>query len=156
MNKFSDKISLPNIAIASVIAIFFIADRWLKIIALNLRHSVPIKLIGDIFTFSFVPNYYMAFSLPVGGLILNLAVLLVITALAIFIFYLINKNPARRLDIIFLTIILIGAISNIFDRLAYGFVIDYLSLKYFTIFNLADVMISGGALILIAANLKNR
>ncbi|MBU1778489.1 signal peptidase II, partial [Patescibacteria group bacterium] len=37
--------------------------------------------------------------------------------------------------------IIFGAISNLTDRLEYGYVIDYFSLKYFTIFNLADVMI---------------
>ncbi len=47
-----------------------------------------------------------------------------------------------------------GAISNIIDRLSYGYVIDYLSLRYFTVFNLADVMISSGAIILILKNLK--
>jgi lipoprotein signal peptidase len=34
-------------------------------------------------------------------------------------------------------------------------VIDYLELKYFTVFNLADFMISLGAFILILQNLKS-
>ena len=42
--------------------------------------------------------------------------------------------------------IIFGAISNLFDRIKYGYVIDYLDLKYFTVFNLADVMIVGGVI----------
>jgi len=45
-----------------------------------------------------------------------------------------------------LTFIIFGAISNVLDRLRYGFVIDYLDLKYFTVFNIADIMIVGGVL----------
>ena len=42
--------------------------------------------------------------------------------------------------ILFFTIL--GASSNFYDRLKYGFVVDYLDLKYFTVFNVADAMIS--------------
>jgi signal peptidase II len=35
----------------------------------------------------------------------------------------------------------LGAFSNLYDRLHYGYVIDYFDLKYFTVFNLSDVMI---------------
>ena len=48
--------------------------------------------------------------------------------------------------VVLLTFIIFGAISNMLDRLKYGFVIDYLDLKYFTVFNMADVMIVGGVL----------
>ena len=51
--------------------------------------------------------------------------------------------------------IIMGAASNLFDRLKYGYVIDYLDLKYFTVFNLADAMIIFGvAILLISANKK--
>jgi signal peptidase II len=40
-----------------------------------------------------------------------------------------------------LTFLIISAISNIIDRIRYGAVIDYFDLKYFTIFNLSDVII---------------
>ena len=57
--------------------------------------------------------------------------------------------------IIGLLLILLGALSNFFDRLAYGYVIDYFYLKNFTIFNLADASISGGAILaLIGLNKK--
>jgi signal peptidase II len=154
MNKLISKINFKNIAIITMIAIFFIADRYLKSLALNQASKTPIKLIGDIFSFNFTPNYYIAFSLPIGGKWLNLLVILIIIALIIYIFYLILKKNNQKLNTILLTIILFGAISNILDRLIFGYVIDYFELRYFTVFNLADVMISGGALAIILKNLK--
>jgi signal peptidase II len=156
MNNSHNKISVQNIAIASVMAIFFIADRYLKILALSLSQVQSWKLVGDIFTFNCTPNYYMAFSLPLGGQILNAAVLTISAALLACILYLIKRQPDKKIEIILLITILCGAFSNILDRLTYGYVIDYLALKYFTVFNLADVMISGGALILIWWSLKNK
>lgn len=64
----------------------------------------------------------------------------------------------RRLDVIGLALVLGGALGNIFDRVAYGFVIDYADLhigawRPFLIFNLADTAITFGVLILLARSL---
>ncbi|MFA6994830.1 MAG: signal peptidase II [Patescibacteria group bacterium] len=156
MNKFLNKNNFYYIAIALAIAIFFSVDRTLKALALNFKTIQPFQLIGDILSFQFTANSYMAFSLPLGGLLLNTLIIVVIVLLLIYIIYLIFYKDDRKLEIILLSIIFTGALSNIFDRLIYGYVIDYLELKYFTVFNLADVMISGGAIILILKNLKNK
>jgi signal peptidase II len=154
MNKLISKINFKNIAIIIMIAIFFLIDRCLKSLALNQGLKPTTRLIGDIFSFNFTPNYYIAFSLPVGGKWLNLLVILIIIALIIYIFYLTLKGSKQRINIILLTIILFGAISNILDRLIFGYVIDYFELHYFTIFNLADVMISGGAVLFLFNSFK--
>ncbi|MDP2944452.1 MAG: signal peptidase II [bacterium] len=161
MNKLLSKIKLQNIAIAFGIAIFFMADRGLKIFAQNNGSETYFRLLGDWFLFRFTPNPYISFSLPFGGILLNITIILIIISLIYYIFYLIlnKKNQLldpndRKITLILLTIILFGAISNIQDRLIYGYVIDYLELKYFTVFNLADIMISGGTLFLIACYLK--
>jgi len=54
-----------------------------------------------------------------------------------------------------LTFILSRAISYMIDGLLYVFIINYLELKYFTVFNVADAMISLGVLILIFKLLKS-
>lgn len=154
MNKNIFKISLKNIAIIALIAIFFIADRYLKILALNQALNPPTKLIGEILSFNFTPNYYMAFSLPLSGIILNSIIIAVILGLIYLIFYLILNEYKPKSSIILLTIILFGAISNILDRITCGYVIDYFELRYFTVFNLADMMISVGALLIIIKGLK--
>ncbi len=45
--------------------------------------------------------------------------------------------------------IILGAISNIIDRLKYDFVIDYIDLKIWPVFNLADVLILGGIVLIL-------
>jgi len=149
MNKLFAKISIPNIAIALVIAIFFIVDRCLKYLALNLSGAEPLRIVGNIFSFQFTANSYMAFSLPFGGWLLDALIILIIGLLIYYIVYLTLNKKEQRWTIILLTFILFGAISNVLDRFIFGYVIDYLSLKYFTVFNLADIMISVGAIILI-------
>ena len=66
-----------------------------------------------------------------------------------------------RGDILGLGLVLGGAIGNIYDRLMFGYVIDYADLhigewRPFQIFNLADVAITFGVLILLARSFKSR
>lgn len=154
MNKTILKINRYNIAIALLIAIFFSTDRYLKILSQNLDSTSNFKLIKDFFSFTFTPNYNIAFSLPFSGIILNFLIGVIIIALFFFLFFL-NKEKINIFLSFSLLMILLGAISNFIDRLSYGYVIDYFYLQYFTVFNLADVGISLGALLaLIAINKK--
>jgi signal peptidase II len=66
-----------------------------------------------------------------------------------------------RGDILALGLVLGGALGNIYDRLTLGYVIDYADLhigewRPFAIFNLADVAITFGVLILLARSFKSR
>ena len=130
---------------------FVVLDRFLKILALRIE---SFYLFGDILKFNFVPNFNMAFSLPFTGLFLNLLIILIIGFLLAETIYLFRTRLVYKASI--LIFIVAGAASNLFDRLSYGFVIDYFDLKYLTIFNLADVMIVGGMLFLILANNSNQ
>lgn len=131
-----------------MIAIFFIADRYLKSLALGRQDEPAINLIGNFFTFTFTPNYFIAFSLPLRGFWLSLFICLIVLAITISLMLLI-KRKEKITSIIGLSLILAGAISNLIDRISGGFVVDYLYLKYFTVFNLADVCISAGAILLL-------
>lgn len=46
-------------------------------------------------------------------------------------------------------LIALGAISNLIDRMIYGFVIDYFDVRFFSVLNLADIMITLGVMIFI-------
>jgi len=149
MTKLALKFKIKNIAIILLIAIFFIADRWLKALALTRSGLAAIPLFGSWFSFEFTPNHYLAFSLPFSGWLVDGLILAIIAALIYYIFYLILKKKEHKTLIVLLTIILFGAISNILDRLAYGYVIDYFYLKNLTVFNLADAMISASVVYLL-------
>ncbi len=128
-----------------MIAIFFIGDRYLKYLAISVNNSY--KLIGNILTFTFTPNYFIAFSLPIRGIILESVIFILIVLMAILFLYLLIK---KKITLFFLglTAIMLGSISNFLDRLNFGYVIDYLYLKHFTVFNLADALIVLGSIII--------
>lgn len=143
MNNEKLKLHIKNIAWLMMLAIFFLIDRYFKLLAIT-TSSRP--LIANWLNFNFVPNYQISFSLPISGPWLNLFISFIIGGL---LFYtVINCKKLKTIEFVSLLGIIIGALSNLMDRFCYGFVIDYLDLKWFTIFNLADVMISAGSLIL--------
>ncbi len=57
-----------------------------------------------------------------------------------------------------LSILLAGAIGNLIDRLTLGFVIDFIDLHYQTfywpVFNVADILISVGVVLLLFSDMK--
>jgi signal peptidase II len=149
MNNKISKIHIKNIAWGLTLAIFFLIDRYLKLIVL----STPSKIIiNNLLNFNFVPNYKIAFSLPLSGPWLSILISGVI--IAIFYYLFLNYKHLKSLEFISFFGILLGAISNLIDRLNYGFVIDYLDLRWFTIFNFADAMISICSLIIFVSLLK--
>lgn len=140
------------IAIYMAIIFFIGLDRFLKVLAL-VDQGRQFNLIGEILKFNFRTNYYIAFSLPLAGRVLEfLLVLIILSLIWLGLFYWFKRQDDKLIP---LFLIILGAGSNLFDRLKYGYVIDYLDLKYFTVFNLADAMIVGGViLLLISLNKK--
>jgi signal peptidase II len=126
-------------ALYSAVIFFVGLDRFLKILA---RQGYQFKIIDEILKFKYQINYYVAFSLPFHGFWLNAIICLIILLL---IYYLARAWwGGGSITAISLFTIIMGAASNLLDRLKYGFVVDYLDLKYFTVFNLADIMIIAG------------
>ncbi len=84
---------------------------------------------------------------------LNQTVIISFSALILLflIFYLIKSSPiiiVKR----GLLLIIVGGLSNLYDRVFYGFVIDWLSTPI-SVLNLADLSITLGCVILIRQNL---
>lgn len=74
------------------------------------------------------------------------------------VYYIQKEKTFTKLSSISLGLILGGIIGNLLDRIIYKKVIDYLSFTFFTynfpVFNIADVGITVGALLLIVSCLK--
>ena len=128
-----------------LLAMFFVVlDRFFKFLAAGGYFDKSIPVVGDFFKLDLIPNYNIAFSLPLSGIFLNILIILIIIFLLYELLFLGQRQEWSK--VVLLTFIIFGAISNMLDRLWYGFVVDYLDLKYFTVFNIADVMIVGGVL----------
>jgi len=63
-------------------------------------------------------------------------------------------HPLDRLTHIAFAILLAGAIGNWVDRIAQGYVIDFIHLHYWPVFNLADVFITIGVVMLFLRQLR--
>jgi signal peptidase II len=132
-----------KIAVMMLSAVFFVGlDRAIKVFSLS--HPGNFQVIGDILKFDPIENKNIAFSLPLNGVWLEV----MIAAIIIFLLFIFVDSIKKQtlVKACFLLIIILGAASNLHDRIVFGAVIDYLDLKYFTVFNLADVMIVTGAI----------
>ncbi|MBU0637029.1 MAG: signal peptidase II [Patescibacteria group bacterium] len=118
---------------------FIICDRFLKSLALINAPISQQNILGDIFQFNLAKNYNIAFSLPLSGYFLKLILVIIILGLTYCFIILCINNKYNHAG--WLLFVIFGATSNLVDRIKYGYVIDYFDLKYFTVFNLADVLI---------------
>jgi signal peptidase II len=135
------------------ILIFIVLDLFSKHLALNyLSHLTPIEFIPFI-DFYLTFNSGVAFGfLDLGSRVMsNILTLVGILIVAYMLVLLKNENESTKK--LALSIIIGGALGNIFDRLPDGYVTDFLHLKInnfsFFIFNIADASITIGAVLLI-------
>lgn len=79
---------------------------------------------------------------------------------SVWIIWLLRKHAEQKLFCWALSLILSGALGNLVDRLAYGYVIDFLDFHWneyhFATFNIADTAINIGAALLILDGFKNK
>lgn len=135
---------------------FFIIDLISKQLIANLMNiGQSIKLINNLFYITYAKNTGAAWSILEDKRIL----LLVITVFVLFLInkYM-NKEKLSKLENITYGMIIGGIVGNLFDRIFYGYVIDFIDFKIFgydyPVFNLADSFIVIGIFILIFISLK--
>ncbi len=137
--------------------ILLIVDQLVKLlIKSTFKLHEELELIPNFFSLHYLQNDGAAFSI-----LQNKTYLLVIVAiicLGIMVYYIQKEKTFTKFSSISLGLILGGIIGNLLDRIIYKKVIDYLSFTFFTynfpVFNIADVGITVGALLLIVSCLK--
>ena len=124
-----------------------VADQIIKaVVHNNMFLNQSIDLIGNVIKLTYVRNTGMAFSLFVGFSPYIAVVGTLVVALVIFFHYrLARYNFMVQLGLSF---ILGGSLGNLIDRFARGYVVDYLDITVWPVFNLADVMINVGVILL--------
>ena len=144
-----------TVVIAAVVA--FLADRFSKILILKEvfgltepladKFGETVPLIDGVFHLTYTGNTGMAFGMLAGNKTLLVTLCLVI--LALIVFFLVKYKPENNLAKISIGMIIGGAVGNVIDRLAYGFVIDFLDfcLIDYPVFNIADCCIVIGAIL---------
>ncbi len=126
-----------------LLLVLFIFDRSIKL--LLIKSSVEGFFIGPVQFFLHL-NQGAVFGIRIPLLVL-LVVMVVIFWLLIK-WYLEALRRDRRLVAFALGLILIGGFSNFLDRLYFKGVIDFISIGFWPVFNLADIYITAGIIIL--------
>ena len=150
-SKFSSR--LPYLVLVAAILVF---DRWTKsIIHSQFDLNESVSVIDGLFNITYVRNTGVAFGIfssissPVKALLLSLFTGVAVVAVAI---YSLRSPVQNRLLQLSLTLIFGGALGNLYDRLSYGYVIDFLEVYIgsysWPAFNVADSAITLGVVLL--------
>lgn len=140
----------------SVAAVVWVLDIITKVAAVHLlTPGQPVSIIGDTVTWTLVRNSGAAFSMATGY---TWVLTLVATGVVIGIIWMGRRlvSPWWALG---LGMILGGALGNLVDRFfrspgpLRGHVVDFLSIGWWPVFNVADPAVVGGAILLVVLSL---
>ena len=106
-----------------------------------------LSIIGEFFQFQYSENRGIAFGIGVPK-----TALIILTILLIFVilYYAIKELKIdHKITKISIALIIGGAIGNLIDRLVSGYVIDFIAIWSWPNFNLADIFITVGVLLIL-------
>lgn len=129
--------------------VLVIIDRITKYLAVSFLKPVDnVNLVPKALSLTYVENKGAAFGIMQNALwffvIVTVAVLAALTV------YVIKKKPESKLFKWSATLVYAGAVGNLIDRIAYGYVVDMIRVHFFDfpVFNFADCCVVVGALLL--------
>lgn len=148
---------MKNKIIYLVGVIVFIVDIGSKIMVANLMlEDQSIRVIKDFLYLTYAKNTGVAFSFLEGNRLLIIVMTLIIVVLLIK--YVYNKKMSL-LEKISYGLVLGGAMGNLFDRIVYGYVVDFIDVYIFgydyPIFNIADSCVVVGIMLILLVSFKN-
>ena len=131
-----------------IAALVIIVDRLAKYLVFsNLSQDQSIEVIPKLFNLSLVLNTGAAF-----GIFRNFTTFFTISSFFVIVLIGVYAWYCKLKDLFLLAalgLILGGAISNLIDRLIFGYVIDFLDFRIWPVFNIADSCITVGSVILV-------
>nr|WP_216823651.1 signal peptidase II [Mycobacterium terramassiliense] len=140
----------------SVAAVVLALDIVTKVLAVRLLPpGQPVSIIGDTVTWTLVRNSGAAFSMATGY---TWVLTLIATGVVVGIFWM-GRRLVSPWWAVGLGMILGGAMGNLVDRFfrspgpLRGHVVDFLSVGWWPVFNVADPSVVGGAILLVALSI---
>lgn len=134
-----------------IIVIGLIIDRVTKLWAMGDNVKAGIDVIEGFFTFEYLENRGAAFGIFQDKLFF-LAIFTAIVVIGLIVF-IIKKKPKHLVLRTSLALIIGGALGNLYDRVVYKFVVDFIQVHYkdiyyFPTFNVADMLVVVGTFLL--------
>ncbi len=145
--SFSKKCSLINF----LMSVLFLIDRLTKWLAFQIPEDGFFVFSKSFVGLKLYKNLNSIFYFKIHPAILYFLIFFTL----IILFWLLFKNYQKKnIFLIFaLNLIIFGAVSNLIDRLIFGYVIDFLSFFDFSIFNFSDIYIVAGVGLIIIQEL---
>lgn len=117
--------------------------------------SDSVVVIKNFFKITPIKNYGAAFSTFEN---MNILLISISVIILIYLLYTITKVKNTKLNALSYGLLIGGLLGNLFDRLVFGYVRDFLSFKFFSfnfaIFNIADIGIVIGIFLLLILGIK--
>lgn len=148
--EFNKKKLTEYILYLSIIASGIAFDQVTKLLAVNFLKDKPdVSIIGNFLKLSYVENTGMAFGMLKSArwVFMTVSTLAILAMLG----YLLFAKNQPRLYTVSVAIIASGGIGNMIDRVSLEYVIDFISVKGFAVFNGADSFVCIGAGLLMLA-----
>lgn len=130
-----------------VALVVLLVDQLTKLAVRAVGDALHVTVIPGVIDFLFVRNIGAAFSMGEGyGIAFAVLALAVIVAIAV---YLVRAPQLAHLEVVGMAMVAGGAIGNAIDRLAFGFVTDFIATTFidFPVFNVADIGITVGVVL---------
>ncbi len=149
INKIQTKLYFFSLSIFIVLI-----DQFTKYLIFY-NHKIFLNKDFLLFKLDFVKNYGAAFNIFSGSRVFLSLISIFFSILIIYLIF--RKNTLNSLDLYSYSFILGGTIGNGIDRIYKGFVVDFINLNIinFPVFNIADISINIGFIILLYKIFKN-
>lgn len=122
---------------------FVFLDQLLKYLVVTQIEEGAIS--SSLVSITFYKNTGIAFGIPFAGWL----VLLLTVGIIFYLLWHYRKLLNQFEILLGLSFVFAGAVGNGVDRVFRGFVVDYVAISVFPVFNLADVLIVGGVIYLL-------
>lgn len=152
MSKLANKSGLVWLWLSLLLLAVDQATKMIVVNTMSYRESIDIL---PVFNFTYVHNYGAAFSfLSDAGGWQRWFLSAIAIAISVLLTWWLKRLPAtNKILCCAYSLVLAGAIGNLYDRIVYGYVIDFLHVHYndwhFPAFNIADSAICIGAALLL-------
>jgi signal peptidase II len=147
-----------RLVVAGLLALLVGCDHGTKFIAkAELEGQHPHDLIHGVLDLQYAENRDVAFNLlrwiPEG---IRVPILIVGGALALLVLaaVLVRHRPALSVARAALVLVTAGAFGNYVDRIARGYVVDFIHIHHWPVFNVADVYVTAGAMMLVLSTFR--
>ena len=131
--------------IVILVIILTILDQASKLIVSNLP---VLPRINDSVGFEITTNTGLAFGFNDGSNVKNMFIMIFVIGIVIR-FVITQIELIDTKTAVALSMVLSGGISNLFDRIFRGAVLDFIKIYKFPIFNVADILVFIGAILLV-------